>query len=286
MSLRGKAKRRVSVRETRGLRRGHGGAPRLKWLALSALVAVCASLAALAAFLALRPGSSEQPGPPRAAIVDQLSLTSPNSAFVQEATSMLEGAGYAVDYYPGEQVTIEFYQDLPRHHYEVVVLRVHSARFQTDDGILTDEVVLFTGQPYDRQRYVAERKAGILARARYFLTNPPGYFFGVRAKFVESRMKGDFEGATVILMGCDGLRSNTMAEAFVRKGAGAFVSWDDLVSTDHTDAATERLLHYLLVEKRTLSEAIAQTMAEIGPDPSYGSKLLVYPPEASASAPH
>jgi hypothetical protein len=77
-----------------------------------------------------------------------------------------------------------------------------------------------------------------------------------------------------------------MAEAFVRKGAGAFVSWDDLVSTDHTDAATERLLHYLVVEKRTLSEAIAQTMAEIGPDPSYGSKLLVYPPEASASAPH
>jgi hypothetical protein len=258
----------------------------LRWLALSALVAVCACLAVLGAFLALRPGSGEPPGPPRAAIVDQLSLTSPNQAFVQEATSMLEGAGYAVDYYPGEQVTIEFYQDLPRHHYQVVVLRVHSARFQTDDGILTDEAVLFTGEPYDRQRYVAERKAGILARARYFLTNPPGYFFGVRAKFVEARMKGNFEGATVILMGCDGLRSNTMAEAFVRKGAGAFISWDDLVSTDHTDAATERLLQHLVVDKLGTQESVTRTMTEIGPDPSYGSKLLVYPPEASASAPH
>jgi len=116
MSWRGKAKRHASVRQTRGLRRDKGGAPRLKWLGLLALVVVGASLAVLAAFLALRPGSSEQPGPPRAAIVDQLSLTSPNQAFVQEATSMLEGAGYAVDYYPGEQVTIEFYQDLPRHH--------------------------------------------------------------------------------------------------------------------------------------------------------------------------
>ena len=286
MSRRGKAKRRLSAHQTRGLRRGQGGAPRLKWLALSALVAVCACLVAVVAFLALRPGSSEQPGPPRAAIVDEVSLTDPNPAFVQEATSMLEGAGYAVDYYPGEQVTIQFYQDLPRHHYDVVILRVHSARFQTDAGVLTDDVVLFTGEPYDRQRYVAERKAGILARVRYFETNPISYFFGVTAKFVESRMKGDFEGATVILMGCDGLRSNTMAEAFVRKGAEAFISWDDLVSTDHTDAATERLLQHLVVDKLGTQESVTRTMTEIGPDPSYGSKLLVYPAEASASAAH
>jgi hypothetical protein len=287
MSPRGKANRRSSIRrQERGPRHSRGGARRLKWLALFALVAVCASLAALAAFLVLRPGSSERSGPPRAAIVDQVSLTDPNSAFVQEATSMLEGAGYAVDYYPGEQVTIDFYQDLPSHHYEVVILRVHSARFQTDAGVLTDDVVLFTGESYDRQRYVAERKAGILARVRYFETNPTSYFFGVTAKFVESRMKGDFKGATVILMGCDGLRSNTMAEAFVRKGAGAFISWDDLVSTDHTDAATERLLQHLVVDKLGTQEAVTRTMTEIGPDPSYGSKLHVYPAEASASAAH
>jgi hypothetical protein len=248
------------------------------------VVAACAALAALAAFLTLGASSGGQSGPPRAAIADQLSLTFPNPAFVQEATRMLEGAGYAVDYYPGEQVTIEFYQDLPSHHYEVVILRVHSGRFRTPDGTLTDDVVLFTGEPYSRQRYVEERQAGILTRARYFETNPPTYLFGIPAKFVESRMKGEFEGATVILMGCDGLRSNKMAEAFVRKGAEAFIGWDAHVSADHTDTATERLLHYLLVEKRTPSEAVAQTMAEVGPDPSYGSKLVVYPAEAAASA--
>jgi hypothetical protein len=286
MSRRGTVKRRTSAYQTRGLRRGKGGAPRVKRLALLAAVAACVSLAALAAFLALRPGSSEQSGPPRAAIVDQVSLTDSNPAFVQAATSMLEGAGYAVDYYPGEQVTIQFYQDLPSHHYEVVILRVHSARFQTDAGVLTDDVVLFTGEPYDRQRYVAERKAGILARVRYFETNPVSYFFGVTAKFVESRTKGGFEGATVILMGCDGLRSNKMAEGFVRKGAEAFISWDDLVSSDHTDAATERLLQHLVVDKLGAQESVTRTMTEIGPDPSYGSKLLVYPAEASASAAH
>jgi hypothetical protein len=245
---------------------------------------VCASAAALAAFLALGVGSGGQSGPPRAAIVDQLSLTFPNPAFVQEARSVLEGAGYAVDYYPGEQVTIEFYQDLPSHQYEVLVLRVHSGRFRTRDGTLTDDVVLFTGEPYSRQRYVEERQAGILTRARYFETNPPTYLFGIPAKFVESRMKGGFEGATVILMGCDGLRSNKMAEAFVRKGAGAFISWDDLVSTDHTDAATERLLQHLVIDNLGVQEAVARTMSEVGPDPSFGSQLLVYPPEAAASA--
>ena len=272
------SRRRKLEKET--LRRGHR-----RRLALSVLVAVGGLVAALVAFLALRPGSSEAPGPPRAAIVDQLSLSSPNSAFVQEATSMLEGAGYAVDYYPGDQVTIELYRGLPRHHYEMVILRVHSARFQTSDGTLTDDVVLFTGEPYDRQKNVEDRKAGYLARARYFLTDPVSYFFGVTARFVESKMKGDFEGATVILMGCDGLRSNTMAGAFVGRGAKAFISWDDLVSTNHTDAATESLLRYLLIEKRTPSEAVAQTMTEVGPDPSYGSKLLLYPAEAAAGGP-
>jgi hypothetical protein len=237
----------------------------------------------LAAFFALTLGSGEQPGAPKAAIVDQLALTFPNPDFVQQATSMLEEAGYTVDYYPGEQVTVDFYRDLATHHYEMVILRVHSGRLRSSDGTLTDDVVLFTGETYTRERYAEERNAELLMKARYFVSDPPSYFFGIPAGFVESRMKGNFDGATVILMGCDGLRSNKMAEAFVRKGAAAFISWDAHVSADYTDTATERVLHYLLIDKRTPSEAVAQTMAEVGPDPSYGSKMVVYPAE-SASA--
>ena len=266
-------------------RRGQVRARRLKWLVVIGLAMVCGIAAGLAAFFALGVGSGEQSGPPKAAIVDQLSLTDPNPAFVQDATSMLEGAGYAVDYYPGEQVTVEFYRGLATHHYGVLILRVHSGRYRTPDGTLTDDVVLFSGEPYS-QSYPEERKTGILKRARYFETDPPTFLFGIPAQFVESRMKGGFEGATVILMGCDGLRSNTMAEAFTGKGAKAFISWDDIVSADHTDAATERLLQYLVVDKLGVQEAVAATMREIGPDPSYGGKLAVYPAETSVSAAH
>ena len=44
------------------------------------------------------------------------------------------------------------------------------------------------------------------------------------------------------MMGCDGLRSQVTAEAFLDKGASAFVSWSTRVSADHTDGATRRLL--------------------------------------------
>ena len=60
------------------------------------------------------PASSQS----KAAIVDQLSLTYPNQTFIETATNTLKQAGYSVDYYPGEKVTVEFYRNLPTHGYE------------------------------------------------------------------------------------------------------------------------------------------------------------------------
>ena len=48
----------------------------------------------------------------KAAIVDHLSLTAPNQTFIQTATNILKQAGYTVDYYLGEEVTVEFYRNL------------------------------------------------------------------------------------------------------------------------------------------------------------------------------
>ena len=46
---------------------------------------------------------------------------------------------------------------------------------------------------------------------------------------------------------------------------------------EHTDAAAEHLLRHLLVDGLTTQGAVARTMAEVGPDPDYESRLLVYP---------
>lgn len=96
-------------------------------------------------------------------------------------------------------------------------------------------------------------------------------------------MRGKFHKTTVILMGCSGLASDRTAAAFVARGAGAVVGWSNTVSPDHTDTATERLLQHLAIDKLEAQEAVSRTAAEVGPDPSYGSTLLVYPSTVAAA---
>jgi len=84
----------------------------------------------------------------KAAIVDHLSLTYPNQTFIETATTTLKQAGYTVDYYSGEKVTVEFYRNLPTHGYKIIILRVHS----TTGG--HQSVSLFTSEPYSESKYV------------------------------------------------------------------------------------------------------------------------------------
>ncbi|MBI4570328.1 MAG: hypothetical protein HY723_00120 [Chloroflexi bacterium] len=244
----------------------------------AALLAVAIPVAALAGFLLLAPGTDETPDTPRAVIVDQLGLTFPNPGFVQRATGLLEQAGYQVDYVPGEQATVSLYSTLASRSYDYVLLRVHTAQFTKEwRGLPHDEAVLFTSEPYSPEIYLYEQWELLLSQA-YAYEGAPRYF-GVAANFVESAMPGDFDGATVIMMGCGGLYTDRTAEAFMQRGAGVVLGWDQLVSANHTDRATERLLEKLLVDGLPIDAALAQTMAEVGRDPAYQSTLLTYPTE-------
>jgi len=112
-----------------------------------------------------------------------------------------------------------------------------------------------------------------LGKARYYEGAPP--LFGIGPDFVKYSMEGTFDDTLIVMMGCDGLRSQRTAEAFLDRGAGAFVSWSKPVSSSHTDAATERLLERLLIERLPTAEAVRQTAEEIGPDPIYEGELRV-----------
>jgi len=240
-------------------------------IAIYLLAAIVISSAAVVIFL-----NFSQPSEPevhKAALVDQLSLTFPNQSFIDNTTEILEQAGYTVDYYPGEEVTVDLYRDLPTHHYDLVILRVHSGRIRIPNGTLTDNVALFSSEPYNPEKYVEEEKAGLVGSARYSNASSP--FFAITPSFVMLGMGGKFEDSTVILMGCDGARSDTMAKAFIYKGANTFISWTEPILASYTDAVTESLLKYLLIEKLPLKEAMLKTKAEVGPDQIYGSQLKV-----------
>jgi len=68
----------------------------------------------------------------KAAIVDQLSLKFPNQTYVETATDILEQARYMKDHHPSENVTVEFFRNLPTHRYNMIILRVHSTATNPD----------------------------------------------------------------------------------------------------------------------------------------------------------
>lgn len=242
------------------------------------LIAIAAAtLAAVAAVIVVVPRSIGGEAGPRAVIVDQLSLNAPDQAFVVDATAMLERAGYAVDYVPAKKVSVDFYRRLPTHHYEIILLRTHAGLRKAKDGTLAAN--LFTSEPYSKTRYADEQAAG---RLKLAAGNREAFargqiYFAISGSFVTDSMKGNFGGAAVVLMGCSAFRSQTLAQAFVQKGAGAVVGWDDLVSADHTDAATLDLLQHYLDVYMPLQDAAAAARTDVGPDPSSGAELLSYP---------
>ena len=61
----------------------------------------------------------------KAVIIYQLHDDIPNETFVQLATNYLEGAGYKVDYYSTNDITVDFYKELPKLNYQYIVVRSH-----------------------------------------------------------------------------------------------------------------------------------------------------------------
>jgi len=208
-----------------------------------------------------------------AAIVDQMSLSRPNQTFIQTATNVLEKAGFFVEYHPGEEVTIDFFGDLPAHDYRLVVLRVHSA--------VGPPLGLFTSEPYSQSKYVYEQindQLQCVAFSNYKLGDPT--FFGISPNFVSACMNGKFQKTIIIAMGCDGLTHTDMARAFIQKGAKAYIGWTGSILGTRNDPAITHLLSRLVIEKQTIEKAVADTMREYGSSSIDSSVLLYYPLEA------
>ena len=215
---------------------------------------------------------------PKAAIVDHLSLTAPNQTFTQTATNILKQAGYTVDYYLGEKVTVEFYRNLPTHGYGLIVLRVHSGIGERPP------LALFTSENYSKTEYVYEQltdQVGPAAFRPYHEGDP--LYFGITPFFVRNSMNGGFQNTIIIMMGCDGLINAEMAKAFLDRGAKVYIGWNGPVLASHTDQTTIHLLQHLIIKKQTIDKALEETFLEIGPDPVAETILIYYPLEAGDS---
>jgi len=63
---------------------------------------------------------------PRAAIIDQLYADLPDENFENKSIEYLRDAGYQVDYYKTNEITVDFFRQLPSMNYEYIVIRSHA----------------------------------------------------------------------------------------------------------------------------------------------------------------
>jgi len=215
------------------------------------------------------------PNEKKALIIDGLSTTHENKTFWWTVQAKLKHENYTTHYCQGGGAsdTVNYYRDLPTKGYEIIILRVHSA-INLENG----ELAIFTNEKWSDTKasttYLNDIINDRLARVR--VEENSTSYFGITPNFVKA-MNGRFENTIIIMMGCDGMKTQSLAEAFIQKGAKVYIGWDGPVVPEYIDVATIELLEHLVLEKQTVSHAIEKTVEEVGRDPYYQSTLRYYP---------
>jgi hypothetical protein len=216
---------------------------------------------------------------PRAAIVDQLYNVQPNQDFITKVTRELEDYGFEVDLYQGDEITVDFYRQLPSYGHKLIVFRAHSGLLAQEEVIRTTS--LFTNEPYSSLEHVADQLDDRLVKARVDEQYP--LVFAITPKFITQSMAEEFNSTAIIMMGCSCLYLTDLAMAFIDKGASVCLGWDGTVDLAYVDRATPYLMGQLCTEEATIREAVKSTRNVIGPDPKYNAVLRYYPPDNADS---
>jgi len=212
----------------------------------------------------------------KAAIIDQVGESLPSSPasareFNETVTNILESAGFNVSYHKSESITVNFYKGLAKYNYGIIILRAHSALRENET-----EIDFFTTEEFKEDYHREEQKKGLLTKGNY--TWQPGkFYFAITPKFIEN-LEGSFPKSIVIAMGCWSLMPNyeEMAQAFIKKGANAYIGWTDSISMSHSDNLTIKFLQYLLADNMTISGAIDKCKKILDPE-GYRGRLSYYP---------
>ena len=245
----------------------------------------------------------EYDGVQRAVIIDQLYKQIPNELFHEQASQLLEDAGYQVDIFTTEDITVDFYKELPSMNYQYIVIRTHSADDKTNSS-----VALFTGEEYTEDNYISEQLSGHVAKGTplqltVFRTGGESSdwnvfnfshrelissfvretqnreeFFLITPKLVSELMVGKFPGSTILIGGCDSLSNTSLAESLIGRGASTIIGWDDTIDNFRNDADMLVFLEANLKNDMEIPEAVDFTTnnREWGNDVVYNAKLAYY----------
>ncbi len=212
---------------------------------------------------------------PKAAIIDQLHNDKPNKNYQQNVTKYLETAGYEVDLFTTDDITVDFYKKLPSLNYEFIVIRTHSLGI----GEVEESSSLFTGEIHSDYDHIQEQYSRLVGNGVPFLPREveelggldalkDETYFVVGSKFIDEAMLGTFPQSKIILAGCETTQGTQLAESLLYRGASEVVGWDGLVSSRQNDEVIMQVLEETLVNGIELEDAVESVMQQ------YEQKLL------------
>lgn len=230
---------------------------------------------------------SSYQGPQKAAIIDQLYNEFPNESFQKQTKEYLESVGYAVDIFTTDQITVDFYKDLPKMNYNYVIIRTHGVSEDGNDH----SVGLFTGEKYSEEKYISEQLFGHLKKGAalldllfvpdtsqsegwtrinsthyelkspaHVIDNTKDEYFVISSSFVNEVMVGNFDKTIFILGGCDTLSDPSFANSLIKRGASVVVGWEDQVGASTNDQMILKLLDDTLIQEIELKESLESVM--------------------------
>ncbi len=209
-------------------------------------------------------------------IVDLFYSTNPQ--FTNEVTAFLTSKDITTNTYKDTNITVDFYRQLPKYGSSLIVLRIHAGVLEHDP---TKPTFLFTEEPYNTYEYLLEQLSEQIQSGKVDPDDSAEEpVFTIGPLFVTTSMEGSFSDSIVVMSSCLGLYTEQLAQAFIERGAKAFISWDEKVGLTHTDEAIMVLLRSLIEEGMTIREAVEKAMNDVGPDTAYNSILHFYPQEA------
>jgi len=220
-------------------------------------------------------------GTPKAVIIDQLHNELPSKDFQNKVTEYLTGAGYKVDLYTTDEITIDFYKKLPAMNYEYIVIRSHAL----GEGMVDKSASLFTGEKYSEHKYIKEQFLGHIGRGVPILYGEmmkldgdrimDKTYYVIGSKFVEEFMVGNFQNSTIILAGCETAKDSKLAESFLKRGASEVIGWTGLVDSTNNVLVVLDVLDKTLGSGIEMKDAIQLTMKK-NKGILYGDTNLVY----------
>jgi len=167
----------------------------------------------------------------------------------REIMRILSRCGFSNTYEANSDVTL----DLVRRNLtaDVVVFNTHAGYWDIDGDGVADSVVIATGEPWTNQtteQYAFDCQQGFIVEgvvgARAFIAFTPG--------FIQYYYNDSFPGSLVYMATCESAADDSMANAFLAEGAGAYVGWTSS-TTSWTNRFTSVLAFRLLAHHLPVS---------------------------------